>query len=462
MTAPDLGSAPIDTRELETVAMDAVERARRAGADQAEAVTGASRAFSVGVNQRRIETLKQSASRSLGLRVIVGGAVGFVSSSDLRPDAVEDLARRAVALARFSTPEEANQLPLEEETRGGEAGDLGLWDPAVLELPADRKIGWCLELERIALEADPRIRRTDGAQLSTRDGASALANSSGVLRSSSGTSISTWVVALADDQGGKQQTGVYGNSKRRVADLESMEAIGREAARRAVARIGAHPIPTAKVPVVMHPDIAASWISDMYDAFTGEAVLKKSSWLTGRLGETIAAPRVTLVDDGRLPSGLGSGAWDGEGVPTRRNVLIRSGVCAMYEYDVYHARRAGVRSTGNAVRGTGSVPGIGYHNLFVEPGDESPEAILRRVDRGFYFDDQGSYGFNSVTGDYSFQAQGFWIENGVKTHPVEGVTVAGTSLEMLKRIAAIGNDLKWNAAVACPTLLIEEMTVSGT
>lgn len=461
MSAP-LSTAPLPTRELEEIAADAVTRAKKAGADQAEAVTGASRAFSVGVSEKKIETLKQSSSRSLGLRVMVGGAVGFVSSSDLRPEALDDLARRAVALARFSTPDEANQLPLPDELRGEDPGDLGLWDPAVLELPADRKIEMCLDLERIALAADPRIRRTDGAQLSTRDGASALANSDGIVRSSLGTSISTWVVALADDGEGKQQTGVYGNSKRRVKDLETIEAIAREAARRAIARIGARPVPTAKVPVVMHPDIAASWVSEMYDAFTGEAVIKKASWLTGKLGETIASPLVTMVDDGRMKSGLGTSAWDGEGVPTRKNVLIARGVCGMYEYDVYHARRAGVRSTGNAVRGTGSVPGIGYHNLYLEPGTESPEAILERVDRGFYFDDQGSYGFNSVTGDYSFQAQGFWIENGEKTHPVEGVTVAGTSLEMLKRVVAIGNDLKWDASVACPTLLIEEMTLSGT
>lgn len=460
MTAP---ATPMpETAELEALAARAVEAARQAGAHEAEAVTGANRAFAVSVHDGRVETVKQSGSRALGLRVIVERRVGFVSSTDLRPEAIADLARRAVALARFSSPDEANQLPLAEEVAGDDPGDLRLHDAAVTALPADTKVEWCLELERAALGADPRIRRCDGVSVSTREGASALANSAGVVRSSAGTSISAWVVALADDGAGKQQTGVYGNSRRRVADLESMEAIAREAARRAVARIGARPVPTAKVPVVMHPDIAASWIGEMYDAFTGEAVIKKSSWLTGRLGETIAAPAVTLVDDGRMPAGLGTAAWDGEGVPTRRNVLIERGVCAMYEYDVYHARRAGTRTTGNAVRGAGSVPGIGCHNLYVAPGRQTPDQILAQVSRGFYFDDQGSYGFNSVTGDYSFQAQGFWIENGVKTHPVEGVTVAGTSLEMLKRIVAIGNDLRWNSSVACPTLLIEEMTLSGT
>jgi len=459
-TTPEV-LAPLAVAPLESLAADAVERARRAGADHAEAVTAASRSFSVRVNGGRIETLEQSAARTLGLRVIVGGAVGFVSSSDHRPEALDDLARRAVALARFSTPDDCNQLPLTDETAGDDPGDLGLHDIAVLELPSGKKIAMCLELERLALAHDRRITRTDGASVGTHDGASAIANSNGLLRSTRGTSIGAWVVALADDRDGRQQTGVYGSSKRWVKDLDSVEFIAAEAARRAVARIGARGIPTAKVPVVMHPDIAASWIAEIYDAFTGEAVIKKASWLTSKLDQVIAAPIVTLVDDGRMRGGLGTSAWDGEGVPTRRNVLIERGRCAMFEYDTYHARRAGVRSTGNAVRSAGSVPGIGYHNLSLEPGNETPEEILKRVDRGFYFDDQGSFGFNSVTGDYSFQAQGFWIENGEKTYPVDGVTVASTSLDMLQRVVAIGNDLRWNSSVASPTLLIEEMTVSG-
>jgi PmbA protein len=461
VSAPARGHAPPDLAALEALAADAVQRARRAGATDAEAIVGQGHAFTVRASGGAVESLKQSASRSLGLRVIADGAVGFVTSSDLAPEALDDLARRAVALARFSTPDDANRLPSAEETAGEPPPDLRLWDPAVLELPAETEIHWCLELERIALAHDPRIRRTDGAIVSSRDGASALANSDGLLRSSAGTSVSLYVVPLADEGDGRQQIGVYGCSRRWVGDLETVEAIAREAARRAVARLGARRVPTAKVPVVMHRDVAASWLGDMYDAFTGEAVIKQASWLTGKLGQAIAAPAVTIVDDGRLPAGPGTSAYDGEGVPTRRNLLVDRGTLAMYEYDVYHARRAGTRSTGNGVRGVGSVPGIGFHNLFVEPGGEAPEAILGRVDRGFYMDDQGSYGFNAVTGDYSFQAKGFWIERGEKAFPVEGVTVAGTSLEMLRRIRAIGNDLVWNSSVACPTLLIEEMTVSG-
>jgi len=171
---------------------------------------------------------------------------------------------------------------------------------------------------------------------------------------------------------------------------------------------------------------------------------------------------VTIVDDGTLARRVGSSPYDAEGLRTRRNVLLDRGRVAMFVYDHYHARRVGQPGTGNALRGWSSTPGIGFHNLYMEPGGETPEAILRKVDRGFYYDDQGSYGFNGVTGDYSFQAQGYWIENGERTFPVDGVTVAGNSLDMLRAIEAVGNDLEWRSSIACPTLLIAEMTVSGS
>ncbi len=448
-------------RALLSMAEQALGRARAAGADHAEACVEASRAFQVKVQEGRIDSLKQSGTRGLGLRVLVGGAEGFVSSTDLSSGSLDDLARHAVALARLSTPDECRTMPRAEEA-GAPPADLALFDPALPEMTADAKIALALEIERIALGFDPRITRSDTAGVSTHDGQFVIANSNGLARGYAGTGVSAYVVALADDQGGKQQSGGYGVSKRWLGEMPPAERIAREAAQRAVSRIGARPVPTARIPVVMHPDIAAAWIAEVYDAFSGENVIKRSSWLTERLGGVIASPLVTLVDDGAMPRGYGSSPVDGEGVATRRNLLIDGGRCAMFAYDTYYARRAGTRTTGNGVRGYASTPGIGYHNLFVERGSESPEAILARVDRGFYMDDQGSYGFNEVTGDYSFQAQGHWIEKGARVHPVEGVTVAGNSLDMLKNVIAVGNDLEFEGPVACPTLLIAEMTVSGT
>lgn len=439
----------------------ALERAKAAGAGAADACLESSRAFTASVLGGRIEKLQQSGTLGLGVRVIVEGAVGFCSGTDLTPAGIDDLARRAVALARYTTADEANGVPDPAEAGEDATADLGTFDPAALELSAERKIAMALELERAALGADPRITRTDGATVASSAGAFAIANSRGIARAWEGTAVSAWVVALADEGGGRQQTGVYGMTKRHLADVAPMEALGREAAARALGRLGARRVPTARVPVVMAPEIAASWIAEMYEAFTGEAVLKRSSWLTDKLGETIASPLFTLVDDGALPRGIGSSPYDAEGVRTRRNVLVDAGRCAAFAYDYYHSRRTGRPLTGNGIRGFASTPGIGFHNLFVEPGEPSPEAIVRSVDRGFWYDDSGSFGFNPVTGDYSFQAQGWWIENGEKVHPVEGVTVAGRSLDMLQSIAAVGNDLEFRTSVACPTLLIGEMTVSG-
>ena len=440
----------------------AVERARAHGATDADVCCESSRAFTVRVHGGQVDTLKQSGTLGLGVRAIVAGAVGFASGTDLSAAGVDDLARRAVALARFATPDEANGVPAPDEAGGTFAAALDLFDPAALELAPERKVDMALELERIARAADPRVTRTDGASVSSAGGTFAMANSRGVSRAWEGTSVSAWVVALADDRDGRQQSGAEGMSVRHLADLAPLERMARLAADRAVRRVGSRTVPSARVPVVMHPDIAGAWISEMIEAWSGESVIKQSSWLTGRLGETIASPLVTLVDDATMPRRLGSSPYDGEGFLARRNVLLDRGRLEMFLYDHYHARRANRASTGNGLRGWSSTPGIGTHNLYLEPGTESPEAILAKVDRGFYYDDQGSFGFNAVTGDYSFQAQGYWIERGEIVHPVDGVTVAGNSLDMLKAVAAVGNDLVWKSSVAAPTLLISEMTISGT
>lgn len=448
--------------EMEAIAARALEAARHAGAAHAEVVVQHGRAFSVKVQGGHIDTLKQSSAHGLGLRVLVGQKIGFVSTTDFRAGALDDLARRAVALAAFATEDEANAFATPVEAGEAPVADLGLYDPAVLELAPERKIEMAMTLERLALAHDPRIRRTDGAGVSSHDGASLLANTHGLSRFETGTSASFYVVPLADDRDGRQQNGYFSVASRSLAELPALETAATEAAGRAVARIGARPVPSARVPVVMHPDVAGAWIAEVHGAFSGEAIIKQESWLTGKLGQTIASPLLTLVDDGVMPGAVGSSLYDGEGVAARRNVLIDRGRCAMFLYDLYHARRAGTRSTGSAVRSYGSTPGIGSFNLYLEPGADSPEAILAKVDRGFYMDDQGAYGFNDVTGDYSFQAQGFWIEKGEKAFPVDGVTVASNSLEMLKHVAAVGNDLRFLHSVASPTLLIAEMTVSGT
>lgn len=446
---------------LLALAHRALERARAAGATHAEACLESARAFTVRVHGGAIESLKQSGTLGLGLSALVDTRMGFASGTDLSDAGLDDLARRAVALARFGTPDEANGFPTPAEAEGDAPGDLALADEAAAELSPERKIGMALELERLALAHDPRITRCEGSAVTSSEGTFAVVNSHGVARAWRGTTVSAWVVALADD-GPRQQTGVWGVTRRALSDLPPMHELARAAASRAVARLGARTVPTARVPVVMSPDVAAAWINEMYDAFCGDAVIKRTSWVADRFGRDLASPLFTLVDDGRMRGGTGTSPWDGEGVPTRRTVLVDGGRLAAFAYDAYHARRARTRSTGNAMRGFSSRPGIGHHNLHVAPGTTTPEAIVRGIPRGFYFDHRGSFGFNAVTGDCSYQASGHWIEHGEKAFAVDGITVAGNSLEMLRAITAVGDDLEFRGSVASPTLAIAEMVVSGS
>jgi PmbA protein len=248
---------------------------------------------------------------------------------------------------------------------------------------------------------------------------------------------------------------------RRLHRLESPEAVGRIAARRTLRRLGARKVATQEVPVVFDPDMAASLLGSLCSAVSGSTIYRGTSFLAGKLGEHVTAPGLSVVDDGRMPGGLGSRPFDGEGLPTRRTVVIQDGVLTSYLLDTYTGRKLGLASTGNASRSLGQRPTVGPTNFHVVPGAHSPEEIIRSVDRGLYVTEMIGFGVNLVTGDYSRGAVGIWIEKGELTHPVEEVTIAGNLKEMLCGIEMIGSDLEWRSPIASPTLKIARMTVAG-
>jgi PmbA protein len=445
---------------LKSAAEKAVGLAIKAGAKQADALVESGSQFRVDVLQGNVENLKQAQTRGLGLRVFVDHRVALVYTSDLREKALKDLAERAVALAKKSTKDEFAGLPDTPPVQTYDATGLHLFDRAVAEMGPERKIAMAKELEAAALGYDPRIKRTDGCTLQSNVGETFLASSLGPSAGYSGTLIGMFVNPLADD-GDKQQSGNYGEFQRAYSALRTPDAIGKEAGKRAVEKIGARSVPTQKVPVVLHPDIAADWLQNMFSAFSGEQAFKKVSYLTEKLGQPIASELVTLVDDGQLAGGTASTPFDGEGMATRRNLLIDQGVMKMFVYNAYWGRKAKAASTGNATRSYQSAPGIGNRNLHLLKGTSTPEEIFKSVDRGFYMVDQGAFGYNQTTGAYSYQAAGFWIEKGEKAFPVQEITVAGNTLDMLKNVTMVGNDLVFNGNVNAPTLKIAEMTVSG-
>jgi PmbA protein len=476
--------------DLESLVTDVVAEAMKAGATDAEAVAREGDEFSVNVRMGEVETIKESGSRALGLRVFAGKRSASTSTSDLTPAGVRKLVQSAMALARITEEDLFAGLPEAAEFSGtassqsemvstvsesrqgaprlcGWADDLHLYYDDVYSLPVAERVEWARRCEAAALKADPRINNSDGGSFDASTGRRAMANSRGFVGGYRSSYAGVSAAPLATDADGKMQRDGWWSSARRFADLESPEAVGAEAARRTLRRLGARRVRTQRVPIVFSPEAAQTLIGSFFEAVSGDAIWRGASFLAGKLGETIAAPALTLVDDNLmiLPNGaggFGTSPFDAEGLPSRRTVVIEQGVLKSYLLNTYTARKLGMKSTHNAARGLAGTPGIGCGNLYVQPGSYSKEEMLGELKAGLYVTSLMGFGVNVVTGDYSRGATGLWIENGELTHAVEEVTIAGNLGEMLGNITAIGSDLEFRTAIASPTLRIDGMTVAGT
>lgn len=436
----------------------------KAGASDAEAVVREGDEFSVTVRLGEVEKLIESGSRGLGLRVFLGKRSASTSTSDLTADGIRLLVDGAVALARVTEEDEFAGLP--EGGFGSWPEDLHLYYEDVYSLPPEQRIEMARRAEAAALEFDTRLSSARGASFDATTGTRVLANSRGFVGGYRASYAGIGVVPLAKDENGTMQRDYWDSSARRMADLDSPEAVGREAARRTLRRLGARRMPTQQVPLVFAPETARSIVGLVFDAASGDAVWRHASFLAGKLGEQITAPELTIVDDKTLvlpngTGGFGSAPMDGEGLAAQRNVVVERGVLSNYMLNTYAARKLGMRSTHNATRGLAGAPGIGAGNLYLEPGTATPEEIIKSVPRGLYVTSLIGFGVNLVTGDYSRGASGLWIENGELTHAVEEVTIAGNIVDMLRNITAVGNDLVFRGSVASPTLRIDGMTLAG-
>jgi PmbA protein len=455
-----------DTKlDLKSLAAEVIARAVKAGASDAEAVVSEGDEFSVSVRMGEVETLQESGSRGLGLRVFSGQRSASASTSDLTPDGIAQLVSGAMALAKVTEEDSFAGLP-DRDDFGQLESDLHLYYEDVYSLPAAERIDRARRAEAAALAVDTRITNSQGGGFDAATGRRVLANSRGFLGEYRTSYCGISAVPLAIDSNGAMQRDSWSSSARRLADLESPESIGQEAARRALRRLGARRVPTQRVPIVFAPEVARSLIGHLFEAASGDSIWRSASFLAGQLGESIAASSITVVDDHTmlLPNGaggFGTSPFDGDGLPTRRTVVVENGTLQTYLLNTYTARKLGMRSTGNATRGLAGSPGIGSGNLYLLPGTQTPEAILAEIPTGFYVTSLMGFGANLVTGDYSRGASGLWIENGELTYAVEEVTIAGNLREMLRNITAIGNDLVFRSSVASPTLRVDGMTVAG-
>lgn len=437
---------------------DVLSRARARGATEADGFLIEEQHFSASVRLGQVDTVKHSREQRLSLRVFAGKASAAASTSDLSRDSLERVVDEATALARVTSEDPHAGLPDPAELITA-VPDLELEEQGGEPLAPEAKIELARQAEAAALESDPRIANSEGAEYWDRRARYVYATSHGFARGYATTAFGLSVSPVASANGEMQRDYWYSAARHRGA-LEEPASIGRTAARRALRRLGGRKVKTVEVPVVFDPDTAASLIRSIAGAASGPGLYRRASFLVDRLGKRIAAPAVTIVDDGLIPRALGSRPFDGEGLATRSTVLVGEGVLESYLLDSYSARKLGMRSTHHASR-DGAGVGVSTTNLTLKPGSAPPEALISSVKSGLYVTELIGFGVNGVTGDYSRGAVGLWIENGELTYPVEEVTVAGNLLEMFGAIEGIGNDLVLRDRTASPTLLIGHMVVAG-
>jgi PmbA protein len=444
---------------LKTLAADVIDRVKAHGATEADVMVAEGDSVSVQVRLSAVDCLSKAREQTLGIRAFFGKRSASTSTSDFSEASLKQLVADTCALAKAVVEDETSGLPA-STALANDVPDLDLYDPTAM--PMDEAIDVAQRAERAAMDADSRVTNSEGAECGAGYGAVVLANTHGFLgyHRSSRFSLSVAPVAEGSDGQGMQRDYWYAVSRKRH-ELDDPESIGRIAAERTLRRLGARKVETQRVPVIFDPETACSLLEHLSSAVSGYSLYKGASFLLGQLGKPIAPQHVNVEDNGCLPGKLGSRPFDGEGLPTRKTMILEQGVLSGYLLDTYSGRKLGMVSTGNASRSIGDNPTVSPTNLFFHPGDASPDEIIRSVSQGLYVTELIGFGVNMVTGDYSRGASGFWIENGELAYPVEEVTIAGNLKQMFRAIESIGNDLVFRGKLASPTIRIREMMVGG-
>jgi len=439
-----------------------LDTAKKAGATAADALFMTGRSASVRVRLGETEKVSQARDKGVGLRVFVGDRSATTSTSDLGRDAIAALIERTVAAARVTAADPFAGLPeaaLFDEPEID--AELDLYDANVAGFDAERAIALALETESIALAQDPRLTNSEGAEMGWDHSALHLANSLGVYRTRRSSTASLWTTPVAVT-GDEKQRDYWWTSARHLENLDSPEAVGREAARRTLRRLGARKPATCQVPVIFEAPIASSFLGALGGAINGSALYKDASYLCGKLGETIAPAFVHVNDDPHIPRAPGSRTFDSEGLATRKTTVVDGGVLASYLLDTYSAKKLGLQSTRGARRGLAGTPSPGASNFWMANGELSFEELIGGVKRGLLVTETSGFGVNTVNGDYSQGVVGMWIEDGALTYPVHEATIASSLPTMWAGIDALANDRDPRRGTSAPSLRIAQMTVAGT
>jgi PmbA protein len=448
--------------ELEALAAEVVEQARAGGVDVAEAIARSGSELSTKIRMGEPELVEEAGSRGIGLRVIKDKRVALTSTSDLTARGIRRFVADAIELVDVSQ-EDPFAGPAEPELVAKSAPRPDdIYDPAVGAVDADQALDWAKRGEAAARAADARISNSDGSTFSRASGAFAMVLSGGFRGGYATTYASLVVSPVADDADNKKRRGYHWTARRHLAELETPEAVGAEAARRTVRKLGARKVPSCEAPVVFDPDAARAMLGLLASCVVGSSVWRKQSYLMDRLETRVGSDLVTVVDDPFLDKAPGSRPFDGEGLLSRRNVVVERGVLRTFLLDSYSGRKLGMPTTASAARGGGGSVGPSTTNFVLQPTSTSPQDIVKGTQRGLYVTEMMGFGFNPVTGDFSRGASGFWIEDGQLAYPVSEVTISLNLDELWKRIDAVGSDLDLRTATACPTIRVSSMTIAGS
>jgi PmbA protein len=446
--------------DLKELAQDLVRRAMAGGASAAECVIREGDEFSTLVRLGQVETLKEAGSRAVGVRVFRGKRSASTYSSDFTRDGLDRMLSSALELAKITSEDPFSGIP-DAAQLGAHTNDLDLYSADVYSLPGEQRIDYARRAEKAALDFDPRIKNSDGGSFDAATGHKILANSHGFVGEYQRSYCSVSAVPIAQAEDGGMQRDYWYSVARSLGRLESPEHVGKVAAQRTLRRLGARKVKTAHVPVIFDPLVAASILGHIFEGINGDSVYRGASFLAGKLGQKVASDNLTVIDDGTMVGGFGTSPFDGEGIPTRRTVVIENGVLRSYLLNTYTAKKLGLKTTANASRGLAGTPGIGPGNYFLQPGTKTPQQIISEIPEGLYVTEFLGHGANLVTGDYSRGASGMWISRGELAFPVEEITVAGNLKEMFLNISEIANDLEFRGSMASPTLRVDGLMVGG-
>jgi len=435
--------------ELSVLVNEVLAETKRQGASAAEASIGMSQGLAVTVRLGEVETVEHNRDKSLGVTVYLGKRSGSASTSDLRPAALRDTVRAAVTIAKYIAEDECAGLA-DPERLATTLPDLDLYHPWRLTL--DEAIERARRCEQAARDVDSRIRNSEGATLASYEGLDVYANTLGFLGATRATRHSLSCAVIGQDASGMQRDYWY-TVARNAADLEAPEQVGRESARRSLQRLGGRKLTTRRTPVLFEAPVAASILSHLVAAIRGSSLYRQASFLLDHQGKQIFAPHIRIHEQPHLKKALGSAAFDNEGVATAPRDVVKDGVLQGYVLGSYAARKLKLTTTGNAG---------GVHNLTIEPGRHDLAGLMKTMHTGLLVTELIGFGVNTVTGDYSRGAVGFWVENGEIQYPVEEITIAGNLKDMFLRLSEVGNDVDVRGNIRCGSLLIEEMTLAGS